>query len=57
MTRAKTTDQHRRFIEAARELGCSEDPEAFDKAIKKIAKAPPPDTVAKRKDKPKKPAK
>lgn len=41
--------QQQKFEEAARELGCSDSPEAFDKAIKKIAKAPPPESVAKRK--------
>lgn len=54
---ALAPSQIERFRDAARELGCSEDPEVFDKAIKKIAKSPPPDTVAKRKDKTKKPAK
>lgn len=47
--------QHRAFVKAARELGCDEDPAAFDRTLKKIASAPPPKTVAKRK--PKKPAK
>jgi hypothetical protein len=47
--------QRERFIEAARELGLPEDEEAFDRALKKIASAPPPETVEKRKTK--KPAK
>ena len=34
-------DQSRRFIETARELGCDEDPEAFKRAVRKLAKAPP----------------
>lgn len=32
-------EQRRRFIEAAREAGASEDEAAFDDALKKIAKA------------------
>jgi hypothetical protein len=31
--------QRDRFAEAARELGCDEDQEAFDKALKKVATA------------------
>lgn len=42
-----------KFVEAARELGCKDDPRAFDRALKKLAEAPPPDTVQERK-KPKK---
>jgi hypothetical protein len=34
--------QSRKFIEAARELGCDEDESAFDEMVKKVAKAPPP---------------
>ena len=34
-----TPEQRRKFIEAARELGCDEDEEAFDKALKKVATA------------------
>jgi hypothetical protein len=30
-------DQHRRFIETARELGCDEDEAAFDEKLKRIA--------------------
>jgi hypothetical protein len=37
----KAAEQHRRFIHTARDLGCDEDPEAFERAIKKLAKAPP----------------
>lgn len=47
--RAKS--QREAFIEAARDLGCSEDADAFDKALEKIAKAPPPKSVEKRKAK------
>jgi hypothetical protein len=48
-------DQRKKFVEAARELGCAEDGDSFDEALKKIASAPPPKTVKKRKTK--KPAK
>lgn len=41
--------QHRTFVKAARELGCDEDPAAFDKTLKQIASAPPAKSVAKRK--------
>lgn len=33
-------EQRRRFIEAAREAGASEDEAAFDAALKRIAKRP-----------------
>jgi hypothetical protein len=37
-------EQSRRFIEAARELGCDEDPAHFDEILKKVARhKPPPD--------------
>lgn len=32
-------DQSRRFIETARELECDEDPEAFQRAVRKVATA------------------
>lgn len=35
-------EQRRRFIEAAREVGASEDEAEFDAALKKIAKAKTP---------------
>lgn len=35
-------NQSRRFIEKARELGCDEDESAFEKRLRKIAKATPP---------------
>lgn len=44
-------DQHAEFVKAARELGCDESEEAFDRALGKIAKAPPPKSVQKRKRK------
>jgi len=34
--------QSRRFIEAAREAGCSEDEAVFDENLKKIARHKPP---------------
>ena len=49
------SSQSQRFIDAARKAGCDEDPEAFDRALGKVASSPPPKTVQKRKDK--KPAK
>jgi hypothetical protein len=42
-------EQHRDFVKAARELGTDESEEAFDKLLKRIASAPPPKTVLKRK--------
>lgn len=47
-------DQHREFVKAARELGTDENEEAFDRVLGKIAKAPPPKSVQKRKKKPSK---
>ena len=35
------TEQSRRFIETARQLGCDEDEKAFDEKLKKIATAKP----------------
>jgi hypothetical protein len=34
-------EQSRRFIEAARELGCEENFEQFEEALKVIVRAPP----------------
>ena len=42
--------QHKRFADAARKLGADDD-QAFDRALKKVASAPPPQSVEKRKDK------
>jgi hypothetical protein len=39
--RPSDTDQHERFKELARELGCDEDEEAFDRALGQIIQAPP----------------
>ena len=44
--------QHREFVKAARELGTDESEAAFDKVLKRIASAPPPKSVQKRKTKP-----
>jgi hypothetical protein len=49
-----TKDQHSEFVKAAREIGTDESEDAFDKMLGKIASAPPPKTVQKRKRKPKK---
>ena len=35
------SDQHARFFETARQLGCDEDKAAFDEKLKVIAKAKP----------------
>ena len=45
------TDQRDRFIRTAREMGCDENPAAFKRAVKKLAKAPP-STLKKRKARP-----
>ena len=49
--------QSERFIDAARGLGADEDPRSFDRALKKLADAPPPDKVEDKKPKKDKPAK
>lgn len=36
-----THEQTRRFEQAARELGCDEDPGRFDEALKKVARHKP----------------
>jgi hypothetical protein len=36
------TEQSRRFIEAARKLGCDDDPAHFDEILKKVARHKPP---------------
>jgi hypothetical protein len=47
----RPADQHREFVKAARELGTDESEDAFDKVLKRVAKAPPPKSVQKRKPK------
>jgi hypothetical protein len=39
--RVEESDQHKRFIETARQLECDEDQERFEKKLGKIAKAKP----------------
>ena len=34
--------QHKLFVEAARELGCNEDEEAFERALRQIGSHRPP---------------
>jgi hypothetical protein len=41
--------QKQRFIDAAREAGASEDPLEFERALRGVAKAPPPASVQRRK--------
>lgn len=43
-SRRKTADkaQFERFVEAAREIGMDEDPEALDRAFEKVARAKKP---------------
>jgi len=40
----KLTDaeRHKRFVEMARQVGASDDPKAFDRAFKKVARTPKP---------------
>lgn len=52
--KSSASAQHKDFVEAARELGADESEEAFDKVLKRIAKAPPPKSVQKRKARPRK---
>ena len=53
MTKHARSDasQSARFVKAARELGCDDDPEAFKDKLKQLVKAPPPASVGKRKSK------
>ena len=52
------SEQGKRFVDAAREAGASESEDVFDETLRRIAEAPPPDTVQERKKpKTKKPAK
>ncbi len=42
-------DQHRRFVETARQLECDEDKERFEENLKQVAKPKPTtDTTAKK---------
>jgi hypothetical protein len=51
MTVSTKKKQKDKFIEKARELGCDEDEAAFEKRLRKIAKAAPPKPEPKRKAK------
>lgn len=42
---AADPEQSARFIEAARELGCDESPDAFEAAVKKVARHKPLDEM------------
>jgi hypothetical protein len=44
-----TKTQHKKFIDAAKQAGVSDDEADFDRALAGIAKAPPPETVQDRK--------
>lgn len=46
--------QSARFIEAARELGCDESPDAFEAAVKKVARHKPVEERPEDRDGPKK---
>lgn len=46
-------DQSKAFIEAARKLGCDEDPTHFDEILKKVARHKPPLHVRPERKKPK----
>ena len=49
MAPPKAKSQRQRFIEAAREVGASEDPLEFERVLRGIAKAPPTKKVQARK--------
>lgn len=36
----KASQQHNRFVEAAKQLGCDENGESFEKALKRLAPKP-----------------
>ena len=47
--RSRSMSQRERFTKTARELGCDENPEPFERAVRKLVKAPPaPKAKAKR---------
>lgn len=41
-SRSDRNSQKETFVRTARELGCDEDPDAFARTVKRLAKAPPP---------------
>lgn len=45
-----STDQHARFLETARALGCEEDEAAFDEKLKAVAGPKAKETQLKRED-------
>lgn len=47
----KGVEQSAAFIAAARELGCDDDEEAFDKKLKAVASVPPDKAATKKKAK------
>ena len=47
----KVSEQSKKLIDVARDLACDEDEEAFKERLKKLASAPPPASVEKRKPK------
>ena len=51
MGKPNVSDQSQRFIEKARELGCDEDPKAFERMFSKIVppKRPAPSKLEKKK--------
>jgi len=49
--KSESESQAEKFAAAARELGCSDDESAFDKTLKKVATAPSPKSLKKRKKK------
>ncbi len=51
---AADPEQSARFIEAARELGCDESPDAFEAAVKKVAQHKPVEQKLEDRDGPKK---
>ena len=50
---ATDRQQSQEFIEAARKLGCDEDPAHFDEILKKVARHKPPPNVRAEPKKPK----
>lgn len=38
--KSKPSDQYKRFVDAARELGTNEDEQAFERTVRKVVKAP-----------------
>lgn len=49
MAKNQRNEQSKRFIEAAKSVEADSGDGAFDRVLKRVAKAPPPDTVQERK--------